>query len=81
MFGDIPASDRVRDAWDDWNTDRRRAAVNVVLNRAIVSPHAGRKGGPNLTSELKLQFVRARTEFDWRFWRQRRARKNYCLRS
>jgi site-specific DNA recombinase len=67
VFGDIPASDMVRDAWEDWNTDRRRAAVKSVLNRVIVSPHAGRKGGPNLTPELKLQFVRERTEFDWRF--------------
>jgi hypothetical protein len=63
VFGDIPASDMVRDAWEDWNTDRRRAAVKSVLNRVI----AGRKGGPNLTPELKLQFVRDRTDFDWRF--------------
>jgi site-specific DNA recombinase len=67
VFGDIPASDMVRDAWEDWNTDRRRAAVKSVLNRVIVSPHAGRKGGPNLTPELKLHFLRDRTEFDWRF--------------
>jgi site-specific DNA recombinase len=67
VFGDIPASDMVRDAWEDWNTDRRRAAVKAVLNRVIVSPHAGRKGGPNLTPELKLQLLRDRTEFDWRF--------------
>lgn len=67
VFGNIPASDMVRDAWEDWNTDRRRAAVKSVLNRVIVSPHAGRKGGPNLTPELKLQFLRDRTEFDWRF--------------
>ena len=67
VFGDVPASDMVRDAWADWNTDRRRAAVKAVLNRVIVNPHAGRKGGPNLTPELKLQFLRDRTEFDWRF--------------
>ena len=67
VFGDIPASDMVRDAWEDWNTDRRRAAIKAVMNRIIVSPHAGRKGGPNLAAELKLQFVRDRTEFDWRF--------------
>ena len=67
MFGDIPASDMVRDAWEDWNTDRRRAAVKAVMNRVIVNPHAGRKGGPMLSQELKLQFVRERTEFDWRF--------------
>ena len=67
VFGDIPASDMVRDAWEGWNTDRRRAAVKAVMNRVIVNPHPGRKGGPNLTPELKLQFVRDRTEFDWRF--------------
>jgi site-specific DNA recombinase len=67
VFGDIPASDMVHDAWEGWNTDRRRAAVKAVLNRVIVNPHAGRKGGPNLTTELKLQFLRDRTEFDWRF--------------
>ncbi len=39
----------------------------AVLNRVIVNPHAGRKGAPNLTPELKLQFLRDRTEFDWRF--------------
>jgi hypothetical protein len=67
VFGDIPPSDMVRDAWGGWNADRRRAAVNAVLNRVIVSPHPGRKGGPNLTPELKLQFLRDRTEFDSRF--------------
>jgi hypothetical protein len=41
-----------RDAWEDWNTDRRRAAVKAVLNRVIVYPHSGRKGGPNLTPEM-----------------------------
>lgn len=57
----------VRDGWDGWNTDRRRAAVKAVLNRVIVNRHAGRKCGPNLTPELKLQFLRGRREFDWRF--------------
>ncbi|HXZ71549.1 MAG TPA: hypothetical protein VEH31_11875, partial [Streptosporangiaceae bacterium] len=63
----IPASDMVRDAWEGWNTDRRRAAVKAVMNRVIVNPHIGRKGGPMLSQEVKLQFVRERTEFDWRF--------------
>ena len=26
VMGDIPASERVRDAWEAWGTDRRRAA-------------------------------------------------------
>lgn len=67
VFGDIPASDMVRDAWEDWNTDRRRAAVKAVLNQVTVSPHAGRAGGPNWTQEMKLRAVQERTEFDWRF--------------
>jgi site-specific DNA recombinase len=67
VFGDIPASDMVRDAWQDWNTDRRRGAVKAVLNQVIVSPHVGCKGGLNLTPELKLQFLCDQTEFDWRF--------------
>jgi hypothetical protein len=46
---------------------RRRAAVKAVLNWVIVNPHADRKGGPMLSPELKLQFVRERTEFGWRF--------------
>ena len=45
VFGDIPPSDAVRDAWEQWNTDRRRAAVRAVLNRVTVSPDTpGRKG-------------------------------------
>lgn len=38
VFGDIPPSDAVRDAWQDWNTDRRRAAVKAVLSQVTVSP-------------------------------------------
>src|SRR5262249_4068872 len=67
VFGDIPATDMVRDAWDDWNTDRRRAAIKAVMNQVIVNPHTGRMGGPGLTHEHKLQKIRERTEFDWRF--------------
>jgi hypothetical protein len=67
VFGDIPASDMVRDAWEDWNTDRRRAAIKAVLNRVIVNPHTGRMGGSGVTRERKVQSIRERTEFDWRF--------------
>jgi hypothetical protein len=45
----------------------RQATWAVHLNRVIVHPQAGRTGGPNLTPELKLQFLRDGTEFDWRF--------------
>ena len=67
VFGDIPASDMVRDAWNDWNTDRRRAAIKAVMNQVTVNPHAGRWGVPMRTPELMVQAVRERTEFDWRF--------------
>jgi DNA invertase Pin-like site-specific DNA recombinase len=63
VFGDIPASDMVRDAWESWNTDRRRAAVKAVLNQIVVHPATETLRG----RERKFQAVRARTEFDWRF--------------
>ena len=66
VFGDIPPSDIVRDAWEDWNIDRRRAAVKSVLNRVIVNPAATRAYGIR-DRGLMLQAVRDRTEFDWRF--------------
>jgi DNA invertase Pin-like site-specific DNA recombinase len=65
VFGDIPASDAVRDAWQQWNTDRRRAAVKAVLNQITVSPDtAGRKGTRNRA--LRIDALRQRTQFDWR---------------
>jgi len=30
VLSDIPASERVRDAWEAWSTDRRRAAIRAV---------------------------------------------------
>ncbi len=38
VFGDIPASDAVRDAWQGWNTDRRHAAIKAVLNQITINP-------------------------------------------
>lgn len=65
VFGDIPPSDAVRDAWEQWNTDRRRAAVKAVLNRVTVNPDTpGRKGSRNRA--LRMDALRERTEFDWR---------------
>jgi site-specific DNA recombinase len=66
VFGDIPPSDMVRDAWEDWNTDRKRAAVKSVMNRVTVNPAASRAYGIR-DRGLMLQAVRDRTEFDWRF--------------
>jgi hypothetical protein len=65
VFGDIPPSDAVRDAWEQWNTDRRRAAVKAVLHRVTVSPDTpGRKGTQNRA--LRMDALRQRTQFDWR---------------
>ncbi len=66
VFGDIPASDMVRDAWEDWNNDRRRAAIKSVMNRVIVNSAPSRSYGIR-DRELILRAVRGRTEFDWRF--------------
>src|SRR6185437_11192469 len=38
VLGDIPASERVRDAWQSWGTDRRRAAIRAVLVRVLIKP-------------------------------------------
>jgi len=38
VLGDIPASERVRDAWEAWSTDRRRAAIRAVLVRVLIKP-------------------------------------------
>ena len=71
VFGDIPPSDMVRDAWKEWNTDRKRAAIKAVLRGIIISPQAGSSYGrmkdPARRAELKLEAMRRRTEFDWRF--------------
>lgn len=36
MLGDIPPSEGVREAWESWNIDRRRAAIKAVLHKIIV---------------------------------------------
>jgi hypothetical protein len=55
----------VRDAWQDWNTDRRRAAVNAVLNRVTISPGTpGQRGTRNRA--LLVETIRRRVQFDWR---------------
>jgi hypothetical protein len=60
-------SHAVRDAWEQWNTDRRRAAVKAVLNRVTVSPDSpGRKGSRDRA--LRMEALRQQTEFDWRLW-------------
>jgi hypothetical protein len=38
VMSDIPPSERVRDAWEAWSTDRRRAAIRAVLHRVLIKP-------------------------------------------
>ena len=54
-------------SWEDWNTDRKRAAVKAVLNAVTVYPTDARSGGPNWRRELMLCYIADRTQFDWRF--------------
>lgn len=63
VFGDIPPSDAVRDAWERWNTDRRRAAIKAVLNQVTVGPDAGDRRGTR-SSALRLDALRRRTDLD-----------------
>jgi DNA invertase Pin-like site-specific DNA recombinase len=71
VFGDIPAAEMVRDAWDNsWNTDRKRAATKAVLHKVIVDPQNKSSYGSMKDRarrrELMLEAVIERTEFDWR---------------
>jgi hypothetical protein len=74
VLGDIPPSERVRDAWESWNTERRRAAIRAVLNMMIIHPLAP-GAAPNPASRLKdpaqrqervIAMLKQRVEFDWR---------------
>lgn len=74
MLGDIPPSDGVREAWESWSTDRRRAAIKAVLHKIIIKPLP--PGVPNNPGggmkdlakrrERELAVLRQRVGFDWR---------------
>ena len=74
VMGDIPPSERVRDAWESWSTDRRRAAIRAVLHRVLIKPLpagtnanvAGNSKNKALRRERELAVLRRRVEFDWR---------------
>ena len=74
VMGDIPPSERVRDAWESWSTDRRRAAIRAVLVRVLIKPLppgananvAGNSKNTALRRERELAVLRQRVEFDWR---------------
>ena len=74
VMSDIPPSERVRDAWDSWSTDRKRAAIRAVLHRIIIKPLppgananvAGNSKNKALRREREMAILRQRVEFDWR---------------
>jgi hypothetical protein len=74
VLGDIPPSDSVREAWESWNTDRRRAAIKAVLHKVIVKNLApgtpnnpgGNMKDPAARREREMTALRQRVEFDWR---------------
>jgi site-specific DNA recombinase len=74
VLGDIPPAEHVRDAWESWNTDRRRAAIKTVLNAIVIHPHdpsiapnsIGRSKDPAKRVECNAAMLHQRVEFDWR---------------
>jgi site-specific DNA recombinase len=74
VLGDIPPAEGVREAWEDWGTDRRRAAIKAVLHKIIVKPlppgtpnnPGGNIKDPAARREREMAVLRQRVEFDWR---------------
>jgi site-specific DNA recombinase len=74
VLGDIPPADRVRDVWESWNTDRRRAAIKAVLHWVIIKPlppgaacnPGSRIKDATVRREREMAILRQRVEFDWR---------------
>ena len=74
VMSDIPPSERVRDVWESWSTDRRRAAIRAVLHRVLIKPLppgvnanvAGNSKNTALRRDREMAVLRQRVEFDWR---------------
>jgi hypothetical protein len=74
VLGDIPPSERVRDAWESWTTDRKRAAIRAVLHGATIKSLppgaaanvAGNSKNKVIRREREMAIMRQRVEFDWR---------------
>jgi hypothetical protein len=74
VMSDIPASERVRDAWGSWTVDRRRTAIRAVLHRVVINPlppgapcsPGGTFKDPVKRREREMAILRQRVEFDWR---------------
>jgi len=61
VLSDIPPSERVRDAWESWSTDRRRAAIRAVLHRVIINPlPLGAAASPGASSRTRRSAANAR---------------------
>ncbi|HEV2372841.1 MAG TPA: recombinase family protein, partial [Streptosporangiaceae bacterium] len=74
VLGDIPPAERVRDVWESWSVDRRRAAIRAVLHAVKVknlppgvasNPGAALKD-PAKRREREMATLRTRVDFDWR---------------
>jgi hypothetical protein len=73
VLSDILPSQRVRDAWESWSTDRQRAAIRAVLHRVLIKPlppgaNANVAGNTKNTArrrEREMAILRQRVEFDW----------------
>jgi site-specific DNA recombinase len=74
VMSDIPPSERVRDAWESWSVDRRRAAIKTVLYRVVINPlppglptsPGGKLKDPAIRRDREMAILRQRVEFDWR---------------
>jgi hypothetical protein len=74
VLSDIPPSEQVREAWESWSTDRKRATIRAVLHGVIIKPirpgTASNPGGGLKDQaerrEREMVILRQRVEFDWR---------------
>ena len=71
VISDIPSSERVRDAWESWNADRRRAAIRAVLHRVLIKPLPP---GANATSPETVRTRPCAANGKWRSCGTRRIR-------
>jgi site-specific DNA recombinase len=71
VFGDIPPAELVREAWEGWSTDRRRAAVKSLLHKVVIRPEANMSyrsvRDPQKRRAMMLRSIENRAEFDWKF--------------
>jgi site-specific DNA recombinase len=72
VLADIPPGARVREEWESWSIDRRRAAIRAVVHQIVVNPlpanmnpSAGSRDYASRQARL-LKSIELRTDFDWR---------------